>query len=272
MLANCVITVQYTRMIIRQLLSDTQLRLRQQPAVVLLGPRQVGKTTLAHAIAAEQGNAVLLDMERETDRVQLSQPEAFLSRHRNQLIVMDEVQAMPEIFSALRPEIDAERQPGRFLLLGSASGRLLQQSSESLAGRVAYLELTPFQVREVADDTEAASALWLRGGFPQLPCGGSRGIACLARRFHSNVSCAGLAPIGNNHPCGNLAPLLAHVRAFAGAAFQRIATGLRVGRRVPYDRGALSGLARGCVGIAPPGTLSYQYRQAPGEIAQGLCP
>ena len=110
---------------------------------------------------------MLLDMERETDRVQLSQPEAFLSRHRNQLIVMDEVQAMPEIFSALRPEIDAERQPGRFLLLGSASGRLLQQSSESLAGRVAYLELTPFQVREVADDTEAASALWLRGGFPR---------------------------------------------------------------------------------------------------------
>jgi uncharacterized protein len=167
MLANGAITVQYTRMIIRQLLSDTQLRLRQQPAVVLLGPRQVGKTTLAHAIAAEQGNAVLLDMERETDRVRLSQPEAFLSRHRNQLIVMDEVQAMPEIFSALRPEIDAERRPGRFLLLGSASGRLLQQSSESLAGRVAYLELTPFQVREVADDTEAASALWLRGGFPR---------------------------------------------------------------------------------------------------------
>jgi predicted AAA+ superfamily ATPase len=84
--------------------------------------------------------------------------------------VIDEVQTLPEIFTVLRPEIDAARRPGRFLLLGSASGRLLQQSAESLAGRVAYLELTPFQVREVADNPAAPttiSSLWLRGGFPR---------------------------------------------------------------------------------------------------------
>lgn len=154
-------------MINRQLLPNVRLRLAQQPAVVLLGPRQVGKTTLARTIAAEHGNAVFLDMEREADRIRLSDPEAFLSRHRDRLVIIDEVQVMPELFSVLRPEIDADRRPGRFLLLGSASGRLLQQSSESLAGRVAYLDLTPLQVCETSQTTGDIAELWLRGGFPR---------------------------------------------------------------------------------------------------------
>jgi predicted AAA+ superfamily ATPase len=154
-------------MINRQLLPKVRLRLTQQPAVVLLGPRQVGKTTLARTIAAEHGNAVFLDLEREADRMRLSDPEAFLSRHRDRLVVIDEVQVMPELFAMLRPEIDADRRPGRFLLLGSASGRLLQQSSESLAGRVAYLELTPLQVCETSQSTADVAELWLRGGFPR---------------------------------------------------------------------------------------------------------
>jgi predicted AAA+ superfamily ATPase len=98
----------------------------------------VGKTTLARALAAEYPDAVVLDLERESDRARLAQPEAFFARHRARLVVLDEVQAVPEVFAALRPEIDADRRPGRFLLLGSASGLLLRQSSESLAGRVAY--------------------------------------------------------------------------------------------------------------------------------------
>ncbi|OHC60693.1 MAG: ATPase [Rhodocyclales bacterium RIFCSPLOWO2_02_FULL_63_24] len=158
-------------MIDRRLLSEIDSRLRQQPAAVLLGPRQVGKTTLARQVAALRPDAVFLDMEDEADRARLAQPAAFFGRYRDRLVVIDEVQALPEIFSALRPEIDAERRPGRFLLLGSASGKLLRQSSESLAGRVAYLELTPFLIDEVGagvgDNAPAISRLWLRGGFPQ---------------------------------------------------------------------------------------------------------
>ncbi len=158
-------------MLKRRLFSGIDSRLRQQPAVVLLGPRQVGKTTLAREVAAAWPGAVFLDMEDESDRARLAQPPAFFARYRDRLVVIDEVQALPEIFSALRPEIDADRRPGRFLLLGSASGRLLRQSSESLAGRVAYLELPPFLIDEVGAgvgiDAAAISRLWLRGGFPQ---------------------------------------------------------------------------------------------------------
>jgi len=153
-------------MLQRKLLAVLRSRLALQPAAVLLGPRQVGKTTLARVLAAEFPGAVILDLERESDRARLAQPEAFFTRHRDQLVVLDEVQAVPEIFTALRPEIDADRRPGRFLLLGSASGHLLRQSSESLAGRVAYLELAPLLIEEVGADPERAANLWLRGGFP----------------------------------------------------------------------------------------------------------
>lgn len=141
-------------------------RLRTNPAVVLLGPRQVGKTTLAHAVAREYAGAIMLDMEREADRAVLARPDLFLPQHRERLVVIDEVQLVPQLFSALRPEIDAERRAGRFLLLGSASGALLRQSAESLAGRVAYVELAPLLAREVAYDLASLQTLWLRGGYP----------------------------------------------------------------------------------------------------------
>jgi predicted AAA+ superfamily ATPase len=149
-------------------------RLGFSPGLVLLGPRQVGKTTLAKAIAVQTPKALHLDLQLEVDRAKLSAGSGFLAAQRDQLLVLDEVQYVPELFAQLRPEIDADRRAGRFLLLGSASGRLLQQSSESLAGRVSYLELTPFMAREVmpqalgASDTDLAmlQKLWLRGGFP----------------------------------------------------------------------------------------------------------
>ncbi len=154
-------------MIERQLQATIEQRLRQVPAVVLLGPRQVGKTTLARAIAAGHPRAMVLDLERESDRAALQRPELFFPAHRDRLLVLDEVQLMPDLFAALRPEIDADRRPGRFLLLGSASGDLLRQSGESLAGRVSYVELTPLLAAELPlVDLAGLQSLWLRGGFP----------------------------------------------------------------------------------------------------------
>ena len=157
-------------------------RLSYNPGVVLLGARQVGKSTLARLAAAQSAGAVFLDLELPADRAALANPAAFFAAHRHQLVVLDEVQTMPNLFSVLRPEIDAQRSDGRFLLLGSASGSLLRQSAESLAGRVSYLELPPLLVHEVlpapvasADNTAQSNAeellallrFWQRGGFPQ---------------------------------------------------------------------------------------------------------
>lgn len=151
----------------RFLFQAVQQRLTHMPAVALLGARQVGKTTLARSLAATQPGALVLDLEHAPDRAVLARPELFLPAQRDHLVVLDEVQRVPELFAALRPEIDAARRPGRFLLLGSASGDLLRQSSESLAGRVAYLELPPILEAELpAHDLLSLQQLWLRGGFP----------------------------------------------------------------------------------------------------------
>lgn len=148
-------------------------RLQQFPAVALLGPRQVGKTTLAFAQKVLFPDALYLDLELPSAQRRLDDPEAFLMAHADQLVILDEVQRMPELFGVLRGVIDQRRRmgqaSGQFLLLGSASGVLLQQSSESLAGRVAYLELPTLQLAEVFGQGHSMAqlhALWVRGGFP----------------------------------------------------------------------------------------------------------
>ena len=155
-------------MITRNHLERLTQALDAQAGVVLLGPRQVGKTTLAQDIA-EARDAVYLDMERSADRQILEEPDLYLDEQMGKLVVIDEVQLMPGLFGALRGQIDRRRRAGyrtgQFLLLGSASNTLLQQSAESLAGRVSYHELTPFTLDEVGQG--ALPALWLRGGFPE---------------------------------------------------------------------------------------------------------
>ena len=155
-------------MITRNHLERLTQALDAQAGVVLLGPRQVGKTTLAQDIA-EARDAVYLDMERNADRQILEEPDLYLDDQMGKLVVIDEVQLMPGLFGALRGQIDRRRRAGyrtgQFLLLGSASNTLLQQSAESLAGRVSYHELTPFMLDEVGQG--ALPALWLRGGFPE---------------------------------------------------------------------------------------------------------
>ena len=142
------------------------------PAVAVLGPRQVGKTTLARRIVEELGAAaVYLDLELPSHRAKLSDPELYFSSQEHRLVVLDEIQRVPGLFEVLRGVIDERRRQGRrhrqFLLLGSASIDLLQQSSETLAGRIAYSELTPLLAEEVATKKRGDwDRLWLRGGFP----------------------------------------------------------------------------------------------------------
>ena len=141
--------------------------LENRAGVVLLGPRQVGKTTLAQDIAACR-DAVYLDLERAVDRQVLEEPDLYLDEQMGRLVVIDEVQLMADMFKYLRGQIDRRRRQGhrtgQFLLLGSASNTHLHQSAESLAGRVSYHELTPFMQPELG--AGAISTLWLRGGFP----------------------------------------------------------------------------------------------------------
>lgn len=140
--------------------------LARAPAALLLGPRQCGKSTLARQLLAQRADAVILDLQDRADRARLQEPELFFEAHRHQLVCLDEIQLLPEFFSLLRAEIDRDRRPGRFLLLGSASGPLLRQSHESLAGRIAQVELTPLLLKEVAQAI-GWQQLWLRGGFPE---------------------------------------------------------------------------------------------------------
>jgi uncharacterized protein len=154
-------------MIKRTLAAELEDALCHTPAVALLGPRQVGKTTLALEIG-QQFNALYLDLETEKDRTKLAQPELYLADHQDKLVIIDEVHRAPGLFPELRGLIDRARRAGRragqYLLLGSASLDLLKQSGESLAGRIAYLELAPFSVLETPD--RPIDDLWLRGGFP----------------------------------------------------------------------------------------------------------
>lgn len=139
----------------------------ESPAVALLGPRQVGKTTLALNLG-ETRPSIYLDLESEADRAKLSEPELYLASHDDKLVILDEVHRLPNVFQILRGLIDHNRRAGRrtgqFLLLGSAFIDLLKQSGETLAGRIAYLEMQPVDGMEVPAD--ALERLWLRGGFP----------------------------------------------------------------------------------------------------------
>jgi predicted AAA+ superfamily ATPase len=143
--------------------------LADQAAVALLGPRQVGKTTLALALA-EEAPSLYLDLESREDRAKLADPELFLRAYEDRLVLLDEIHRLPELFQPLRGLIDEGRRRGRrrgrFLMLGSASLDLLRQSGESLAGRIAYVDLGPFDALEIAASGEDLIPLWVRGGFP----------------------------------------------------------------------------------------------------------
>ncbi len=154
-------------MIKRKLESVLLASLRRFPVVGLVGSRQVGKTTLARAVARRFGESVYLDLERPSDAARLADPELYLEAREKHLVVIDEIQRNPALFPVLRSLIDARRKNGRFLILGSASPALSRQAAESLAGRVIYHELAPFALEEIdAGQRPAWMKLWGRGGFP----------------------------------------------------------------------------------------------------------
>lgn len=154
-------------MIYRHITPAIQQDLHFFPVVAIIGPRQVGKTTLARTLAdsIEKG-AVYLDVESAEDRAKLSAAEAYLRQHEGKCVILDEVQTMPQLMPMLRSLVDKHRVPARFILLGSASPQLLRDSSESLAGRIAYHELTPFGLPEVSPPYPMREH-WFRGGFPE---------------------------------------------------------------------------------------------------------
>ena len=149
--------------------NELNTALQRQAAVVLIGPRQVGKTTLAHVIG-EKFDSLYLDLEDLSNQDKLSEPVLFLENYEDKLVILDEIHRMPEIFSSLRGIIDRGRRRGkrvgRYLILGSASLELLRQSGQSLAGRVEFISLAPLSVLELDDSRKVRELLWLRGGFP----------------------------------------------------------------------------------------------------------
>lgn len=161
----------------RKLHEEIKESLLNFPAVAILGPRQAGKSTLAKKIVAELDDCIYLDLEKPSDLSKLTESELFFRFHREELICLDEIQRKPDIFPVLRSIIDENDRNGQFLILGSASRDLIKQSSETLAGRIAYLELTPFLFSEISqlapDKEKLLQQSWLRGGFPRSYLAGS---------------------------------------------------------------------------------------------------
>ncbi len=146
----------------RALSGRLEFLMKKFPVIGIIGPRQVGKTTFVRQLNLD--TTIYLDLESEIDRNRLTDPGLFFRNNSHQLIILDEIQEMPELFALLRSIIDEDRRPGRFILLGSAAPSLIRKSSESLAGRIAYIEMAPLLLAEVGWTIEN---LWVKGGFPE---------------------------------------------------------------------------------------------------------
>lgn len=155
-------------MIPRKIQNEINELLEIFPAVGIIGPRQSGKTTLAKQIIAQlEKECIYLDLESHADLAKISEPELFFLNNQDKCIVIDEIQHKPELFPLLRSVIDKHRVPARFIILGSASPKIMRDSSESLAGRIAYKELNAFNLFEIINDRKLVQKHWFRGGFPE---------------------------------------------------------------------------------------------------------
>ncbi len=156
-------------MIKRKIEKSVSESLKHFPVVGIIGARQVGKTTLAKKLQSQASESIYLDLELPSDLMKLQEAELYLQHHTDKLVILDEIQRMPELFPLLRSLVDQNRRPGRFLILGSSSPRMIKSAAESLAGRIVYHELTTFLLEEIAQKNEQPDfqKLWLRGGFPE---------------------------------------------------------------------------------------------------------
>src|SRR5688572_12805194 len=139
--------------------------MRQFPVVAIIGPRQSGKTTLAKQLY-QNSKSLYFDLESPSDKALFKDPEFFLSSLNASTIIIDEVQRIPELYELLRSLVDKHKTKGKFLLLGSASPHLVQGVSETLAGRIAYIEINPFNLSEIYKKQSDVNKHWFRGGFP----------------------------------------------------------------------------------------------------------
>ena len=156
------------RYTLRQIEPTIKRDMKNFPVVVILGPRQCGKSTLAKKLGKTIKNFIYLDLELQSDFRKLNDPELFFNSNQDKVICLDEIQNKPEIFSTLRGIIDKNRKNGRFILLGSVSPELIKGVSESLAGRISFIELTPFTINEIKNlKSFNFNKFWLRGGYPE---------------------------------------------------------------------------------------------------------
>lgn len=221
-------------MIHRRKLGAVREALTRQAAVALIGPRQVGKTTLAVTLA-EEAPSLYLDLEATEDRRKLSDPPLFLRQYEDRLVVLDEIHRVPELFGALRGLIDQGRRrghrTGRFLLLGSASMELLRQSGESLAGRIAHVELGPLDALDVGGpDPRDMTSLWVRGGFPESYLADDRGSFAWRKDFIRSYLEREIPLLGPRIPAETLERLWTMLAHNQGALLNasRLATALMV--------------------------------------------
>lgn len=156
--------IEFNRKVANQILDDLSFF----PSIGIIGPRQVGKTTLAKKLQEHlEVDCLYLDLELDSDRIRLEDAESYLKLHENKCIIIDEIQRMPQLFPLLRALIDQDRRPSRFILLGSASPELIRGTSETLAGRIAYTELSPLTLSEVHGEIRSEEH-WLKGGYPEV--------------------------------------------------------------------------------------------------------
>ena len=167
----------------RFIYNELENRIQNNPTVAILGPRQVGKSTLAKEFVAKKYKNIYLDLESPKDLLKISDPYSFLSQHTDKLVIIDEVQRKPELFQILRVLIDQNQKPGKYLILGSASKKLIKQSSESLAGRISYMNMYGFNLLETQPNTQTDIInLWLKGGFPKSYLSYDKGISLQWRK------------------------------------------------------------------------------------------